>query len=104
MIHWSLLFGQIVPVAGPSAGGTKVTVTGENLGRGSTDTYITVGGQECIINHVDEFIRCVFSYYNHTHMIVDLMAVFHLNVSRLPSGLTVVSQLFELFPGSLICE
>ena len=60
MMKRSLLFGQIVPVAGPSAGGTKVTVTGENLGVGVTDTYITVGGQECIINHVDPFIRWVF--------------------------------------------
>jgi len=44
-------------MAGPPAGGTKVTVTGENLGIGVTDTYISVGGQECIINHVDPFIR-----------------------------------------------
>ena len=67
-IKWSL-FDQIVPMAGPFAGGTKVTVTGENLGRGSTDTHITIGGQECIITHVDEFIRCVFLYCHHTHVL-----------------------------------
>jgi len=44
-----------------------VTVTGENLGVGVTDTYITVGGQECIINHVDPFIRCACLYYHRTH-------------------------------------
>jgi len=63
-----MLFAQIVPVAGPSAGGTKVTITGENLGVGVRDTYITVGGQECIINDFDSFVRCVFLlYHTHTH-------------------------------------
>ena len=46
---------------GPPAGGTKVTITGENLGVGVSDTFISIGQQECIINHVDPFIRYVFS-------------------------------------------
>jgi len=44
---------------GPPAGGTKVTVTGENLGVGESNTFISIGQQECIINHVDPFIRYV---------------------------------------------
>ena len=55
-----LLFNQISPVDGPPAGGTKVTISGENLGVGVTDTYISIGGQECLINDVDRFIRHVF--------------------------------------------
>jgi len=53
------MFNQIVPIAGPPAGGTQLTITGENLGIGARDTYIRVGGEKCIINHVDPFIRCV---------------------------------------------
>jgi len=51
-----------VPVSGPRAGGTKVTITGENLGIGTTDTHISIGGQECYIEHVDPFIRHVSLY------------------------------------------
>ena len=44
---------------GPPAGGTKVTITGENLGVGVADTNISIGQQKCDINHVDPFIRYV---------------------------------------------
>jgi len=46
---------------GPPAGGTKVTITGENLGVGVADTHISIGRQECVINHVDPFVRCARS-------------------------------------------
>jgi len=81
-----MLFAQIVPVAGPSAGGTKVTITGENLGVGVRDTYITVGGLECIINDFDSFVRYVFLLYHthtHTQLIVVLLAIFRVKLDHL---------------------
>jgi len=45
---------------GPRAGGTKVTITGENLGVGVADTYISIARQECLINHVDPFVRYIY--------------------------------------------
>ncbi len=52
-------FMQMSPAFGPREGGTSVTITGVNLGKGPSDSSIKIGGLPCEIIGYDPFLGLV---------------------------------------------
>jgi hypothetical protein len=42
-----LIVSQVFPISGPESGGTKITITGKNIGNPNNNTKVKIYGVEC---------------------------------------------------------
>ena len=49
VLQFLFVYLQIHPYSGPSKGGTRLTVLGENLGKMEDDISVDVDGVKCIV-------------------------------------------------------
>jgi hypothetical protein len=42
-----LIVSQVFPISGPESGGTKITITGKNIGNPNNNITVKIYGEEC---------------------------------------------------------